>query len=125
MKKLTAGLVCLLAFGFTSTAIAARPGDVPPGKANILHCGCAVDEAGKLGMAYIDVNVSSKARGHNKHGVIDSCLDGDGNMFDFERTADDCQIGDTKTGNLNLAPCVEEMPTMQMAGESCGIQAAQ
>jgi len=117
MNKLTAGLVCLLAFGFASTATAARPE-----KANILHCGCAVDEAGNLGMAYIDVNVSSKARGHNKHGdgTIDSCLDDEGNMFDFKRTADDCQIGDTKTGNLNLAPCVEEMPTMQMAGESCG-----
>ena len=115
MKKLTAGLVCLLAFGFASTVIAARPA-----KANILHCGCAVDDAGILGMAFINANVSSKARGHNKHdaGTIDSCFDGDDTFIDFQRTADDCQKGVTPLGNLAL--CVDEM-----AGTSCGIQAPQ
>jgi hypothetical protein len=113
MKKLTASLVCLLAFGFASTAIAARPGSVPPEKANILHCGCAVDEAGNLGMAYIDVNVSSKARGHTKHGVIDSCFDGVKDLIEFERTANDCQKDGAPLGGL--ADCGQ-----QMAGDICG-----
>lgn len=113
MKKLTAGLVCLLAFGFASTTTAARPE-----KANILHCGCAVDEAGNLGMAYIDVNVSSKARGHNKHGVIDSCFDGVDALIEFERTANDCQKGGKMLNGLAL--CADEM-----AGDICGIQAPQ
>ena len=112
MKKLTAGLVCLLAFGFASTTTAA-----PPEKANILHCGCAVDEAGNLGMAYIDVNVSSKARGHNKHGVIDSCFNGVDALIEFERTANDCQKGGAPLGGLAL--CAEEMP-VPMAGDICG-----
>jgi len=117
MKKLTASLVCLLAFGFASTAIAARPGDVPPAKANILHCGCAVDEAGNLGMAYIDVNVSSRARGHTKHGVIDSCFDGVDALIEFERTANDCQ--NSGASLIGLALCAEEVP-VPMAGDICG-----
>jgi hypothetical protein len=117
MKKLTAGLVCLLAFGFASTAIAARPG-----KANILHCGCAVDEAGNLGMAYIDVNVSSKARGHNKHGAgtIDSCFDGVDTSIDFIRTADDCQLAGTQLGNLSACETISAS-----AGDLCGELAPQ
>jgi hypothetical protein len=112
MKKLTAGLVCLIAFGFASTAIAAPP----HGKANILHCGCAVDDAGNLGMAYINANVSNKARGHNKHGIgtIDSCFDGVDTFIDFKRTANDCQIGEQTLGNLAL--CAKPAPI----GASCG-----
>jgi len=116
MKKLTAGLVCLLCFGFANAAMAA-----PKEKANILHCGCAVDDAGNLGMAYINVNVSSKAIGHTRHGfgTIDSCFDGDGNMFDFQRTADDCQIDGKQLGNL--VPCAQPAPI----GQSCGQLAPQ
>ena len=115
MRKLTACLVCLLSFGFASSAIAA-----PPGKANILHCGCAVDEAGNLGMAFIDANVSSKARGHNKHGAgtIDSCFDGVDTFIDFQRTADDCQIAGVPLGNLALC-------SPDLAGQSCGSLAPQ
>ena len=90
MKKLTAGLVCLLAFGFASTTTAARPG-----KANILHCGCAAWPDGTAGMAYVPIEVSTKAKGHTKHapGTIDTCYDGVREEYvDVTRGAADCQV---------------------------------
>lgn len=115
MKKLTACLVCLLAFaGFATSVMAA-----PPGKANILHCGCVVDEEGNLAMAYINANVSNRARGHAKHGAgtIDSCFDGVDTFVDFQRTNDDCQV----EGNLpGLRACEAEVD-----GGLCGERLAE
>jgi len=41
--------------------------DPPHGKATILHCGCVLDAADQVGMAYVQVSVSSKAKGHLMH----------------------------------------------------------
>lgn len=115
MKKLTASLACLLAFSVAGPVLAA-----PPGKANILHCGCVVDDQGNLGMAYINANVSSKAKGHAKHGAgtIDSCFDGVSTFVDFQRDADDCQIDGTPL--VGLSPCES-----QAEGGTCGAQLPQ
>jgi hypothetical protein len=117
MKTLATCIAALFAIGLVNPAFAA-----PPGKANILHCGCVVDEADTLAMAYIDANVSSKAKGHNKHGAgtLDSCFDGVDTFVDFQRTGDDCQIAGTQLGNL--AGCVIEE---KEAGNLCGIAAPQ
>lgn len=115
MKKLTACFVCLFTFaGLASPAIAA-----PPGKANILHCGCVVDEEGNLAMAYINANVSNRARGHAKHGAgtIDSCFDGVDTFVDFQRTSGDCQI----EGKLPGLPACEA----EVDGGICGEQLPQ
>jgi hypothetical protein len=120
MKTFIISLACLSVLGVVGSSVAAPPH--PHGKANILHCGCAVDEVGNLAMAYIDVNVSSKARGHTKHGngTIDSCFDGDDTMIDFKRTADDCQIVGTSTQLGNLGSCVVSETETKRAGDICG-----
>jgi hypothetical protein len=118
MKTFIISLACLSVLGVVGSSVAAPPH--PHGKANILHCGCAVDEVGNLAMAYIDVDVSSKAKGHSKHGngTIDSCFDGFNTMVDFLRTADDCQIDGTPlVGNLDS--CEGESET-KSAGDICG-----
>ena len=118
MKRLIICIVSLLVFAMINSAIAA-----PPGKANILHCGCVLDADGNLAMAYLDVNVSSRARGHTKHGAgdIDSCFDGVDTFIDFERTADDCQIGGTA-----LVGGLEDCETvMAVAGDICGTEIPQ
>ena len=116
MKRFIVTTASLLAFAIIHTAYAAPP----HGKSNILHCGCVVDAEGALMMAYVDVNVSSKAKGHTKHGAgtIDSCFDGVDTYIDFERTTGDCRIGGTPLPGL--AACETEE-----AGQICGIQAPQ
>ena len=86
-----------------STALAKKPEcdwpKDPPGKGNkptkvtILHCGCA-DEGDR--MYYVEINVSSKSKGHLKHvaGSIESCSDGLGTYKDVIRLGSDCQVDD-------------------------------
>ena len=119
MKRLIISILSLLAFAMINLAIAA-----PPGKSEILHCGCVVDEeSGVISMVYVDVNVSSKARGHNKHGVgsIDSCYDAANDTYiDFQRTAGDCQMGGTALVGPGLPDCGD-----LTGGEMCGELAPQ
>jgi hypothetical protein len=124
MKNVTVCLAALLTIGLVNPTLAGRPG-----KANILHCGCAVDVDGNFGMAYVDVNVSSKARGHTKHGngTIDSCFvgndaDGTGTMVDFLRTADDCHIAGQQLAGAGLMLCASDDDDVDdvMAGDPCG-----
>jgi hypothetical protein len=111
MKNVTICLAALFTIGLVNPTLAARPG-----KANILHCGCAVKD-GDLGMAYIDVNVSSKARGHAKHGIgtTDSCLDGNGGMVEFSRIASDCGKASSEQSIDGVDVCL----TGVEAGQSC------
>jgi hypothetical protein len=111
MKNVTVCLAALLTIGLVNPTLAGRPE-----KSNIFHCGCVVDGEGTPAMAYIDVNVSSKAKGHTKHGIgtIDSCFDGndtDGNgtMVDFKRNKDDCQLGGAPLGKLAACPELVEL----------------
>lgn len=116
MKKLVLSLACLSAFGLAGGA-AAEP---PHGKASLLHCGCVIDANNNVGMAYVPVNVSSKAKGHVNHaaGTVDSCVDATGTLVDFTRTGSDCQVsGATLEG---VAQCAD-----QAANASCGEQVAQ
>lgn len=112
MQRLIVSLACLSAFGFAGGAMA----DPPQGKATILHCGCVLDAADQVGMAYVQVSVSSKAKGHLKHieGTLDSCVMADGiTLVDFERTGADCQLSGSALSTL--AQCVA-----QTAGAICG-----
>jgi len=116
MKKLIISIVSLLAFAVANAAIAAPP----HGKSNILHCGCVVEEDDTLAMRYVDVNVSSKAKGHNRHGVgsIDSCYDAVNETYiDFVRTAGDCQIGGTALVGPGLPGCGDIPPVGEFCGE--------
>jgi hypothetical protein len=115
MKNVTICLAALFTIGLANPTLAARP----LGKANILHCGCAVKD-GKLGMAYIDVNVSSRARGHGKHGdgTTDSCMDGDERMVEFLRTASDCENESSKQSIAGVSVCEQG----ETAGDPCGTE---
>jgi len=117
MKNLIISIVSLLAFALLNSAFAAPP----HGKANIRHCGCVVDEvSGAISMAYVEVNVSSKAKGHYKHGAgtIDSCFDGVDTYIDFVRTGGDCVVpdGDNLAGT-GLLECVGGQESMDPCGE--------
>jgi hypothetical protein len=114
MKKRITWIVSLLALAAIHSAIAAPP----HGRANILHCGCVLDAtSGDPAMAFVNVNTSSKAKGHARHGEssIDSCYDGVDSFVDFQRTADDCQIDGAELAGL--AQCSSEQ-----AGNPCGEQ---
>ena len=116
MKRFIFCIVSLLVFAMINSAIAA-----PPEKANILHCGCVVDPDGNLGMAFLDINVSSKAKGHAKHGIgdIDTCFDGLETFADFQRTANDCWNGGAMLPGL--VACVGG-ETDFLVGDECGME---
>jgi hypothetical protein len=116
MRKLVLSLACLTALGFAGGAMA-QP---PHGKATILHCGCVLDADNVVGMAYVQVSVSSKARGHLNHAAdsLDSCVTADGDLVDFMRTGSDCQLDGAPLGDLQ--GCVE-----QVANASCGVEVVQ
>ena len=124
MKKLIISIVSLLAFALINSAIAAKPE-----KANILHCGCVLYEDGTIDMAFVDVNVSSKARGHTKHGEgdIDSCFDGVDTFVDFQRTANDCRKAGPQLAGGGLADCDADGDGEDdvVAGDSCGMELPQ
>jgi len=81
----------------------------PPGKANILHCGCVAWSDGTIGMAFVPIEVSSKAKGHLNHlaGTADSCYDGVSSYVDVERSAPDCHVDGTPLPGL--APCTDQV----------------
>ena len=114
MKRLIVFLTCLSAFAFTGGAIAQ-----PPGKANILHCGCATTAEGILTLGYISINVSSKARGHLQHvaGSLDTCFNGVDTSVDFQRTGGDCLVSGSLLG---LPLC-----SIEVVGTICGQAVAQ
>jgi hypothetical protein len=114
MKILIVFLTCLSAFAFTGGAIAQ-----PPGKANILHCGCATNAEGTLALAYISVNVSNKATGHLQHvaGSLDTCFNGVDTFVDFQRTGGDCLVSGSLPG---LPAC-----SIEVVGTICGQAVAQ
>jgi hypothetical protein len=114
MKKVIVSLACFSALGFAGAAMA----EPPHGKATILHCGCVLDADDNVGMAYVEINVSSRAIGHTKHaiGATDSCVMADGvTLVDFVREGEDCQVSGSELAGLQ--PCGG-----QTAGSSCGTQ---
>lgn len=117
MKRLILFLTCLSAVAFSGGALADSPG-----KMHILHCGCAMNPQGKLGMAYVDVNVSVEAKGHYRHaaGTTDSCFNGT-TYIDFQRTNGDCSadVGMNVPGFLSCSALGVA------AGDVCGTQVSQ
>ena len=126
MKRLIALGIFVACLGAASLAIAhdkeckAPPGHggdkvrpEKPEKVAILHCGCA--DTGDV-MHYVEIQVSSKSKGHKKHvaGSIDSCSDGTDNYIDFVRNGSDCQL----TGNAidGMEFCSDD----QVASHECG-----
>jgi len=99
-------LVCLSALAIAGNAMA-QP---PHGKARILHCGCVAWSDGTIGMAYVPIEVSSKAKGHAYHkaGTTDSCYDGVSAYVDVTRSAPDCQVSGTQLPGLEQCPAPEE-----------------
>ena len=100
-------LYILISIAFVSTLASmnyalAKP---PHGKANILHCGCVAWSDGTIGMAFVPIEVSSKAKGHLNHvaGTTDSCYDGVSTYVDVTRSAPDCQVSGTPLPGLE--PC--------------------
>ena len=88
-----------------------------PEKVSILHCGCP--DAGEK-MFYVEIRVSSKSKGHLKHGeapTVASCSDGSDEFFDFVRAGADCQL----EGDDYLPMCLEQEG--QFVGAECGMMA--
>jgi len=94
----------------------------PPGKANkptkvaILHCGCA-DDGGP--MQYVEIQVSSKSKGHFHHvaGSIASCSDGSDSYLDFVRSGSDCQVDDGSEPWKSMEFCGDRIAT-----DACGTE---
>ena len=112
MKRLVLSLACLSALGFAGSATA----EPPHGKSTIRHCGCVLDVDDNVGMAYVEISVSSKAKGHGKHaaGTIDSCVDANGGLVDIRRTGSDCYVSGAPLGEL--VACTDT----QAINSSCG-----
>ena len=111
-------LVCLSALAIAGNAMA-KP---PHGKANILHCGCVAWSDGTIGMAFVPIEVSSKAKGHLNHvaGTTDSCYDGVSAYVDVTRGKPDCQVGGASLPLLGLESCeegVKEFDDCEMVAE--------
>jgi len=100
-------LACVSALGIAGNAMA-KP---PHGKANILHCGCVAWSDGTVGMAYVPIEVSTKAKGHLNHvaGTTDSCYDGVSAYVDVTRGAADCQVADGAPLLEGLTACAGEI----------------
>lgn len=108
------------------SAVSAKPAcvdpKIPPGQAKkpskvtILHCACP--DTGDL-MQYVEIQVSSKSKGHRNHvaGSIDSCSDGSDSYRDFVRSGSDCQVDD----GADLMDSMEFCPEGRMAMDECGI----
>lgn len=112
MKKLVLPIVCS-SFLFTGPALSA-----PPPKSTILHCGCVITATGDAAMQFVQISVSSKAKGHQKHvtGTTDTCFNSAGLPFEFVRTSSDCSA----TGGAPLsggAICDAD----QVVGATCGV----
>jgi hypothetical protein len=117
-------MVLLLAGIFAVSAVQAKKPECiePPGqgggkggpeRVTLLHCGCA--DTGDT-MQYVEIQVSSKSRGHLKHvaGGIESCSDGTDNFTDFVRSGSDCQINGPELDGLGF--CSDDKAAMQECG---------
>jgi hypothetical protein len=82
-------------------------------KVTILHCGCA--DTGDI-MQYVEIQVSSRSKGHTKHeaGSIGSCSDGSENFNDFVRSGSDCQLSGSTVEGLEF--CSDDKMAMQECG---------
>ena len=92
LTVLTPIIVLASALGWGS-AVAA-----PAGKAAVMHCGCNL--AGD-GMAYSEISISSKSKGHDAHsvGTVDSCFNGTDTYTDVVRAGNDCQLSGPPLGD--------------------------
>ncbi len=90
-------------------------GSGPPAKVSLLHCGCA-DDGNR--MEFVEINVSSKSKGHRHHqaGSIESCSDGADSFTDFVRSGSDCQLDGPELGD-DIAFCSD-----QVALQECGTE---
>ena len=88
-----------------------------PSKVTILHCGCS--DAGDA-MEYVQIQVSSKSRGHLRHeaGSFASCSDGSDTYIDFIRTGSDCQVDDGTDQLDGLEFCNDSQVPMAVCGEA-------
>lgn len=84
-----------------------------PEKVTLLHCGCS--DTGDA-MYYVEIQVSSKSRGHLKHvaGGIESCSDGSDTFTDFVRSGSDCQLAGPELDGLGM--CSDDKAAMQECG---------
>ena len=119
--------IFLLVFCICSVStVSAKPPECvdpkdPPGQANkpakvtILHCACA--DEGDL-MQYVEIQVSSKSKGHRHHiaGSIESCSDGAESFDDFVRNGSDCQVND----GAELMNSMEFCGNL-VAADECGV----
>jgi hypothetical protein len=87
-----------------------------PSKVTILHCGCT--DAGDV-MEYVEIQVSSKSRGHLRHvgGSYASCSDGSDTYVDFIRTGSDCQVDDGTAKLDGLEFCNDKQFPMAECGD--------
>lgn len=88
-----------------------------PSKVTILHCGC---NDGGTAMEYVQIQVSSKSRGHLRHeaGSFASCSDGSETYTDFLRIGSDCQVDDGTPQLDGLEFCNENQLPMEVCGEA-------
>jgi hypothetical protein len=115
MRKLIISIACSSVLGFANVALAD-----PPPKSSILHCGCTVDAAtGNATMQFVEITVSSRARGHLNHvvGSEDTCVNGAAQAVEFVRASSDCLIEGAPLGDLAI--CGAE----QVVGAVCGAPA--
>jgi hypothetical protein len=123
MKKSLVVVLAVMAVMFSGAVLAKQD------KSTILHCGCTWDGL-EAGMAYEEINISSKSRGHDGHlaTTVDSCYTGDVEVeplvfeptfSDFVRNGDDCQLDGPPLGDP-IADCPElDGP---VAGDACGVE---
>lgn len=120
MKPAIFTCVVLSMLAVSAMAVAApKTPKGPPAKSAILHCGCTEDG---LSMAFKQISVSSKAKGHGNHvaGSFDSCSPDGINYSDFVRTNDDCVVSGPLFGGLDA--CDEGAG--QVVGGLCGAASA-
>jgi len=69
-------------------------------------------------MEFVEINVSSKSKGHRHHqaGSIESCSDGADSFTDFVRSGSDCQLDGPALGD-EIAFCSD-----QVALQECGTE---
>ena len=86
-----------------------------PSKVTILHCGCS--DTGDA-MEYVQIQVSSKSRGHLRHtaGSFASCSDGSDTYIDFVRNGSDCQVDDGTEKLEGLEFCNENQVPLAVCG---------
>jgi hypothetical protein len=124
MKNFAFLVIAIVSVLFAGTALAEKKP-----KSTILHCGCTWDGA-VAGMAYEEINISAKSRGHDGHlaATMDSCYTGDElvedvltpTFSDFVRNGDDCQLDGPPLGDP-IAAC-SDFDVPPEADGPCGVE---